>query len=271
MRSVFVGASLAMVLAIGGCASFPGSTPSPSAEPPLSVDVRVGGLRSDEQEALKTSLCAIGGVVGCEMKKEPKEVVYALQYRGSLNALQSAIGRIPHPGLKAEEIKASLRFRGFDNQPPTLSILSPKTGTLVVADVEVVVEAPDKDVARVEIGGKTASRQRPGFYAARITLAEGDNVVAVSAVDEAGNEATDSVSLTLDTTPPDMTASVKVVVEGRVERGSAVFVDGQPVAVDLLGGWRVDLIVKKGQRTIEIIAIDANGNKKTEQRPIGIE
>ncbi len=266
---------LAMALVGAACANLP-SLPAfqgaaQPAEPPLAVEVLVGGLRGDEQEALKETLCGIRGVVGCEMKKQPREVVYSLQYQGSLHALRSEIGRIAHPGLKVEEVKATLRFTGFDNQPPSLAVLSPKEGTVLSPEVEVVVEAPDQDVARVEIGGKRAARQRPGIYAARLTLAEGDNVVEVSAVDEAGNEGSARLALTVDTTPPDVTATVKVVVEGRVERGSAVFVDGQQVAIDLLGGWRVELIVKRGQRTVEIVAIDANGNKKTEQRSIGVE
>ncbi len=138
-------------------------------------------------------------------------------------------------------------------------------------EVQVAVEAPDKDVARVEVGGRPASLQRPGLYAARLTLAEGNNVVTVTATDDAGNQASADVNVVLDTRPPDMTASVKVVVEGQVERGSTVFVDGQAVPVSLLGTWRIELVVKKGQRTVEIVAIDENGNKRVEQRPIGIE
>lgn len=260
------------ILFTAACASMPSfSSAAASNEPPLEVEVRVGGLRADEQATLKESLCTIGGVLGCEMKKESREVVYALQYRGSLHALQTEIARIPHPGLKTDEVKATLRFSGFDNQPPTLTVLSPKEGTVLEPTVEVVVECPDQDVARVAIGGKSAARQRPGIYAAKLTLQEGANTVQMSAVDEAGNEATATLALTLDTTPPDMTATVKVVVEGKVERGSAVYVDGQPVPVDMLGGWRVELVVKRGQRTIEIVAIDGNGNKKTEQRAIGVE
>lgn len=264
-----------VIVAVGGCANLPALPTFQSAvqasEPPLAVEVRVGGLRADEQEALKTALCGIGDIVSCEMKKEVREAVYSLQYRGSLHSLRAEIARIQHPGLKVEEVKASLRFSGFDNQPPTLTVLSPKEGTASSPDVEVVVEAPDKDVTRVEIGGKTAQRQRPGIYTARLTLAEGDNEIHVSAIDEAGNEATAELALIVDTTPPDVTATIKVVVEGKVERGSAVFVDGQPVSVDLLGGWRVEIIVKKGQRSVEIVAIDANGNKKIERRSIGVD
>jgi hypothetical protein len=240
-------------------------------EPPLAVDVRVGGLRNDEQESLKESLCGLSGVVGCEMRRDPKEVVYALQYHGSLHTLQHEIKRLPHPGLRPEEVKATLKFQGFDNKPPTLTVLSPKEGLVTSPDVEVVLDAPDKDVARVEVGGRSAQRQRPGIYAAKIKLAEGPNTIPVRAVDEAGNEATLSLALTLDTTPPDLTATVKVVVEGSVERGSAVFVEGQPVPVDMLGRWRVELAIRRGQRTVEIVAIDANGNKRVEQRAIGID
>jgi len=255
-----------------GCASL-GLTPTTvgAEEPPLAVEIHVSGLRADDQAALKDSLCALSGVLSCEVKKEAREATYTLQYRGSLHVLQNEIAHLEHPGLTAQEVKASLRFQGFDNQPPTLAILSPGAGTLMKPEVEVVVEAKDTDVARVEVAGRPAARQRPGIYVARLTLAEGQNTLAVVATDEAGNQANASVDVVLDTTPPDMTASVKVVVEGQVERGSAVFVDGQPVPVSLLGGWRVEVVVKKGQRTVEIVAIDANGNKRIEQRPIGIE
>lgn len=262
----------ALVPGAASCASLPfGAREQQAAEPPLAVEVRVAGLRNDERDGLKESLCKIGGVVGCEMKQAQGEAVYTLQYRGSLHGLQNEIARIPHPGLRAEEVKATLRFSGFDNKPPTLAVLSPKDGTVSSPDVEVIVEAPDKDTARVEVGGKAATRQRQGIYAARVTIGEGANTIPIRAVDEAGNEATASLSLTVDTTPPDVTATVKVVVEGSVERGSAVFVDGQPVSVDLLGNWRIELVVKRGQKTVEIVAIDANGNKKTEQRSIGID
>lgn len=41
--------------------------------------------------------------------------------------------------------------------------------------------------------------------------------------------------------------------------------------VSLLGAWRVALVVNKGQRTVEIVAIDENGDQRVEQRRIGIE
>ena len=72
----------------------------------------------------------------------------------------------------------------------------------------------------------------------------------------------------VDTTPPDVNAIVKVVIEGTVEPGSRVFVDGRAVGVDPFGNWRVELTVKKGKTSVEVVAIDANGNKKTERRSL---
>jgi hypothetical protein len=260
----------ALILAISGCATN-GQPPPGQPEPPINAEVAVTSLRPDEQEQLEASLCKLPAVSDCHRKSSGREVVYAFNYAGSLNALQREIRGIPSPGLEVEEVKAELRFRGFDNQPPTITVLSPKEGALVTeTKVEVVVEAPDKDTASVKIGGKSATKQRPGIYSTKLDLAEGDNKIDIVATDEGGNEADVTLNINVDTTPPDLEATVKVVVEGKVERGSTVFVDGVQVPVDLLGNWRIEIPVKKGQKSVEVVAIDQNGNKTTETRALGL-
>jgi hypothetical protein len=265
----------ACVLAIvnASCAtSGAGRTANASPDPPLRTEVAVTGLRADEQDALEKQVCALSGVSRCERQKRGREVVFAFDYAGSLTDLQRRIKAIPSPGLEAEEVKASLRFRGFDNKAPTITVIAPKTDrVLVETKVEVVVEVPDKDVESVQIGDARARAERGGIYTAKIELKEGDNDVVVVAVDEAGNEAEARLKLTVDTTPPEVDATVKVVVEGKVERGSTVFVDGVQVPVDVFGGWRIELPVKRGQKSVEVVAIDKNGNKTTETRSIGLE
>jgi hypothetical protein len=265
--------SSSMTLLVLGVACATSSSQGPfKPEPPMRAEVTVTSLRAEEQEDLERAICSIPGVSECRKRGGGREVLFTLTYNGSLGALRDRIDAIEHPGLEVEEVKASLRFRGFDNKPPTLTVLSPKDGaTLVDPNVEVVVEATDKDTASVKVADKNAPRQRPGIYVARLKLEEGEHALPVTATDEAGNEAKVTLRITVDSTPPDLEATVKVVVEGKTERGSTVFVDGVPVPVDVFGGWRVEIPVRKGQRNIEIVAIDKNGNKTTETRSIGID
>lgn len=277
MRGIAGGARFVMVVAAfivagASCAGVRPAGAAASPEPPLQTEVTVTGLRADEADALREQLCAIPGVSRCERRRAGREVVYAFAYTGSLPELQRRIDAIPSPGLEAEEVKASLRFKGYDNQPPTITVIAPNVDrVLTETSVEVVVEVPERDVASVAIGDKRARADRSGIYTTRLELDEGENDVQVLAVDQAGNEATARLRLVVDTTPPDVDATVKVVVEGKVERGSTVFVDGVQVPVDVFGGWRVELPIKRGQRSVEVIAIDANGNKTVEQRSIGLD
>ncbi len=265
--------SFALLLVAAGCASSRiGGAGTTSPDPPMKTEVAVSGLRNDEQDALEKTLCGMPGVSRCERQRRGAEVVYSFDYAGSLGELQRKIGGIKTPGLEQQEVKASLRFKGFDNMPPTVTILSPKQDRVLVdPKVEIVVEVPEKDVESVTVADKRARADRGGIYTARLELAEGENDVQVVAMDQAGNEATAHVRLTVDTTPPAVDATVKVVVEGKVERGSKVFVDGIEVPTDVFGGWRIELPVKRGQKSVEVVAIDKNGNKTVETRSIGLE
>lgn len=269
MRSMIACATLLATIA---CSTTRPGGPVAPPDPPMKTEVAVSGLRADEQDALQETLCGLQGVSRCERQRRGGDVVYTFDYAGSLADLQRRISGIRSPGLKQQEVKASLRFEGFDNTPPTITVLSPKQDRVLVdPKVEVVVEVPEKDVESVTIADKRARADRGGIYAARLELAEGENEVVVVATDEAGNEATARLRLNVDTTPPDVDATVKVVVEGKVERGSKVYVDGVEVPVDVFGGWRIEIPVKRGQKSVEVVAIDRNGNKTVENRSIGLE
>ncbi len=98
-------------VALTGCASLGMAPAGTTAEVPLAVEVHVGGLRADEQAALKDTLCTLRGVETCDFKKEAREAVYTLHYRGSLHVLQREIAAIPHPGLTAQDVKPPCVFR----------------------------------------------------------------------------------------------------------------------------------------------------------------
>lgn len=137
-------------------------------------------------------------------------------------------------------------------------------------DVTFVLEVKDNDVAEVTVNGIAAKEQKPGFYHANVELAEGEQKIELYAKDEAGNETKETITINVDTTPPEIVATVKVVVEGKTEAGSEVYVDGTKADVNMFGAWRVEVPVKQGQKAVEVIAIDKAGNKTVELKPIGI-
>lgn len=238
-----------------------------SGGPPLEADIRVEGLRPDEREILDDELCNIPGVLECRATRKGDPAEWRLRYQGSLPSLNSQLARIEQPGLKPLQQEVKLTFQGFDNVPPEITILSPTSGgTVTETKVEVVAEVPDRDVDEVRIGGQRAQKSQGTLYKRDVTLAEGPNKVVVEAVDKDGNRADASVQITVDTTPPDVNATIKVVIEGQAEPGSAVFIDGKQVSTGLTGHWRVELAVRKGKRKVEIVAIDKHGNKTVEER-----
>lgn len=264
MRSTFVSG---LVLLFAGCGHI-GPTTGPSQGPPLDVEIQVNDLKPDDQAHLEEQLCALGGVVECKAQRRGRYMTYRLRYQGSLSSLQGQIASFPHPGLEAREASATLRYDGFDNLPPSIDIVSPQGGMLTETQVDVVVSVPDSDVKRVEVNAQRARRTQPGLYQARVELAEGENRILAIAEDDEGNTAEATAMVTVDTTPPEVDATVKVVVEGSVEPGSTVFVDGQQVTVNPFGNWRAELQVRPGQKSVEVVAIDKNGNKTVENRSI---
>lgn len=51
-------------------------------------------------------------------------------------------------------------------------------------------------------------------------------------------------------------------VVGRVEPGSRVFVQGQPVTVEAGGGFRAEVPLRKGKQKIAVVTVDALGRRK---------
>ena len=77
------------------------------------------------------------------------------------------------------------------------------------------------------------------------------------------------MTVTVDTTAPALQAQIKLVVEGQVEAGSSVLIDGVEVSVDASGRYRAEVPVRKGQKKVEIVAIDQSGNKSVTVKTFG--
>jgi len=237
----------------------------------IQVDVAVDGLKAEDEEQLEAEIAKIDGVYNIRRDPLGNSTVFSFEYEGDFNRLRNRIEAIKYPGLRRQRIVAQLQYMGYDNRSPVIDVLSPNTNEIITeTSIEFVVDVQDSDLASVTVNGTEATQEKPNIYHATIDVPEGEQEVVIVARDEAENETKEVVKINVDTTPPELEATVKVVVEGKVEPGSSVYVDGTEAEVSMFGAWRVELSVKQGQETVEVVAIDKAGNKRVEQKPIGL-
>ena len=173
-------------------------------------------------------------------------------------------------GNRAE---ARRRF-SVDVTPPTLTVLSPESGTSTRAGtIEVVVAAvDDAPVVGVWLGSEELARGADGNYRGTVVLEEGSNLLVLLARDVAGNTARHTLQVTRDSMPPQLTVTIPVEgakvagdsvrVEGRVEDAASVTVrvGGQAAAVEPDGHFQLTVAVAQGAVSLEVVSTDAAGN-----------
>lgn len=250
------------------------TAPQQQAPPKLEsteVELTVRDLSAEMLEQLQAELAKIPELRSARLKTSgERSATFVILYPGSVSDLPRSLAKLPHPGLRYQAATHRFEYGAFDNAPPTVAFLHPEEGqTLNSRDAFVTVEVPDKDIAAVTIGGKPASRFKGDVFRLKVGLVEGPQELVATARDRAGNETSARVKVTVDTTAPAVQAQVKLLVEGTVEPGSSVLIDGQEVAVDGSGQYRAEVPVRKGQRKVEIVAIDASGNKRVTVKSIG--
>ncbi|MBI1945299.1 MAG: hypothetical protein HYS27_06370 [Deltaproteobacteria bacterium] len=267
-------------------------------DPPLALELVVVGLRPDERAELRERLCAVEGVSDCKMVEEApptstpskkkkkgkddepppppppsREARYTFGYRGSLGELRWHIRELPHPGLEAQRAEVRLSYRGFDNKAPSIEVLEPAPNTVVTEPVvNVTVRIPDVDTAAVDIGEEDGKKDGDYYRAAVRELPEGESTITVKATDKAGNAATADITVTLDTTPPELEVEVQVpsydkaVVRGKVKDAMKLTIDGREVPVDMFGNFQKEVAVDPDTSYTEVIAVDAHANVRKIRR-----
>lgn len=296
-------APLAILLAVALVVPVVGACATPRLdEPALVLELVVVGLRPDERAELRERLCAIDGVTDCRMveevapstpsgKKKKKgnndapapppppspEARYTFGYRGSLGHLRWQIQQLPHPGLEAQRAEVRLSYRGFDNKAPTIEVLEPAPNLVVTEPVvNVTVRVPDVDTADVDIGEEDGTADGGYYRAAVRDLPEGESSITITAVDHAGNTAKVTITVTLDTTPPELEVEVQVpsydkaVVRGKVKDAAKLTIDGREVPVDMFGNFEKEVAVDPDTSYTEVIAVDAHANVRKIRRSVKI-
>ena len=168
----------------------------------------------------------------------------------------------------------------LDTQTPPLTVLSPAHRSSGMDPTLSIVGTTEPEGVTVMVAGLAAPVDASGTFNADITLLPGRNDIAIEVVDLAGNRRTATLTVFLDQEPPSMwvadpipgrvLASGTVLVQGYVEPGSSVSIDGRSVAASE-GHFSEALSLPDGLHVIMVIATDAAGNTKTVQLPVTVD
>jgi len=259
-------------LACGGPARTGTRPDSPIGSDPVShVEISVSGLSKSDAEVFRAQLLSQGGIDNVVLKSFASgTATYELDLRGCECELPSKISRIPSPGFRYQGRTTRLQYAAYDNLPPQITFVHPENEEqhLLDADLVVMVEVRDSDLAEVKVNGMLGEHYRGDVWLARLRLHEGKNELVAEARDKAGNQAQPARRIVY-LEAADVAAAVRVLVEGHEPVGNKVLVEQTEVPVDSRGRYRAEILVKKGQRQVTIIAIDPNGKKSVTVKDIG--
>ncbi|HKN07035.1 MAG TPA: Ig-like domain-containing protein [Thermoplasmata archaeon] len=160
----------------------------------------------------------------------------------------------------------------LDTVAPPLTLSSP--GSAYSNSTFVVVSGSTEAGANVTVDGTAVTVSGSGTFATILSLSQGPHTIVVVATDAAGNQATVSVQITVDTTPPTLAitspatgttvSSSTVLVTGTAEVGSTVVVNGYAVSLNSSGAFSIQLPLTPGANTIVATATDPAGNVATQ-------
>ena len=174
---------------------------------------------------------------------------------------------------------AVVRVIDIDRKAPVLKVLSPADGCMTSRD-RVVVSGTVEDggPVTVTVGGLWADLAG-GSWTREVALVEGPNRIAVIATDAAGNGASGTVLVTLDTVPPDVEATLvaggaelgpgdaplytretRVDIHITVDEDCTVHMTGGATTSARVGTSTVSRDLVPGENAIVLRAADAVGN-----------
>ena len=237
--------------------------------------VVVEDLGKDDDRVIVDAMKEIPGVKSVKVEENRGgRMIVVVEHDGSACTLPPKISKaVAAPELRPGTAEASFSYKAFDNKAPDIIWIYPSAGggepeTVTEPVVDVALDVPDHDVESVKVNGIEADWVKGTVYRIAVPIKEGKNVLVATARDDDGNTAKSEAVMILDTTPPALDARVKIILEGKVEPGSTVLVDGREASVKADGSYTIEVKVKKGQTEIDIVAIDPSGNRTTTKKKI---
>jgi hypothetical protein len=129
----------------------------------------------------------------------------------------------------------------------------------------------EANLKNITVNGGTVIYGTGGDFVTTLTLPEGENTISVIAEDMAGHSTTKEITVTIDTTPPLLKATLptstseyRLTFNGTTERGADVYVNGNKVSVNTDGTFSATVDLKDGANLIVITAVDGAGNRNTQ-------
>jgi len=159
-----------------------------------------------------------------------------------------------------------------DTMAPNIIIISPQDGsTFNTTDIRVYGHVDEANLKNITVNGGTVIYGTGGDFITTLTLPEGENTISVIAEDMAGHSTTKEITVTIDTTPPLLRATLptstsdyRLTFNGTTERGADVYVNGNKVSVNTDGTFSATVDLKDGANLIVITAVDSAGNRNTQ-------
>jgi len=160
-----------------------------------------------------------------------------------------------------------------DSVAPVLGITSPVDGTILASRTVEVTGTTDVG-STLTINGQNALVGMGGAFSTALTLTGDAGVIAIRAIDQAGNVTERSIAVSFDTTPPLLSVTspgmfekvyrLPLQVTGRSEAGTVVVVNGVSATVAADGTWAVSIMtLADGANAITATVHDAAGNSTT--------
>ncbi len=165
----------------------------------------------------------------------------------------------------------------LDTTAPAVAITAPAASALLNQAV-VHVTGTAEDGAQVTVNGVLVV-VTGGAWSVDLAFSDGAHAITVVATDAAGNTATVSRSVTIDTVAPalsvdampTLTNAAALTVSGTTEAGATLTVNGVAVTVGSGGAFSTSITLVSGANTITIVAHDAAGNAATVVRSVTLD
>lgn len=171
-------------------------------------------------------------------------------------------------GRVSNEVSATFTV---DTIPPTFLTLAPDS-PLVTNQSIVHVTGRVGEPAMVQVASTPVATTPDGSFARDVTVVEGGNTIGVLATDLAGNTASRSIAVTLDTVPPafgpiapadgSTLSTPGVTISGTVSEPSTITLGGDAVAQTVDGqSFAFAVTLQGGMNTFTLTARDRAGNQ----------
>ena len=177
---------------------------------------------------------------------------------------------------QAGNVTSVVREVDLVTRPPEIVIETPHDG-LWINQRLISVQGRVEPGVILKVNDNEVLIGADGSFTADVMLQEGENVLRLEATDEVGNVSTEERIVHLKTNPPVISINIdnyQVVDKpslhlwGQTEVGTALTINGQPVALDNRGRFQTLVNLVEGENVIKVNAQDQAGNVVTLERVV---